>query len=79
METNLPQTGEVWSKVLTPKRFPGGKGQPEKPRDGRHLLRRSNGTLLRSVREWRREPVLSEAEGWAPTPPTITWAQLARF
>jgi hypothetical protein len=32
------------------------------------------GKLSRVVREWRREPVLSEAEGWATAPPTITWA-----
>jgi hypothetical protein len=34
----------------------------------------SNSLTLNTVREWRREPVLSEAEGWATGPPTITWA-----
>jgi hypothetical protein len=35
------------------------------------------GKLSRVVREWRREPVLSEAEGWATAPPTMTWAALS--
>jgi hypothetical protein len=29
------------------------------------------GTPSRVVREWQREPVLSEAEGWTTAPPTI--------